>query len=254
MSHSANCLNCEVPIAGKFCANCGQKADTHRITFRHFIFHDILHGVWHFEKGILFTAKEALVRPGKAALDYIAGKRIRYYNVFYLILLLVGLGIFIENQYLYSLKHYTSYAAPDAISEPSSVALNFISKYIKFFLALAIPAFSMNSFILFNKRKLFYSEHLIIFGMMYLGIIILTLFSNLMDFFEFVAPLVFLCYFSNTVMPFLVIGYLTHGLYGAFGSDYKKWDFGLRLLIYIVLIVAELKLLGFILKNILIHK
>jgi len=240
-------------MSGKFCSNCGQKIDTHRITFKHFIFHDILHGVWHVEKGILFTLKEAIIRPGSAALDYIAGKRIRYYNVFYLILLLIGLGIFIENQYLYSIEHYASYAETDVVAEPDSVALNFISKYIKFFLALAIPVFSFNSFILFNKRKLFYSEHLIIFGMMYLGIIVLTLFSNLMDFFEFVAPLVFLCYFSTTVMPFLVVVYLAYGFYGAFGSDYKKWSFALRLLIYIGLIFVELKLLGLILKSILLN-
>lgn len=79
-------MNCSEPVSKKFCPNCGQKTDTHRITFKHFILHDILHGVWHFERGILFTLKEAIIRPGNAALDYISGKRVRYYNVFYLIL------------------------------------------------------------------------------------------------------------------------------------------------------------------------
>src|SRR5690606_21269807 len=79
---STNCLNCGKQLTDKFCSGCGQKSDTHRISFKHFIAHDVLHGTFHIEKGILFTAKEALVRPGKAALDYIAGKRIKYYNVF----------------------------------------------------------------------------------------------------------------------------------------------------------------------------
>jgi hypothetical protein len=59
----------------------------------------MLHGVWHLEKGILFTLKEIFVRPGQAALDYIHGKRIRYYNVFYLSILLIGLNILLSHFY-----------------------------------------------------------------------------------------------------------------------------------------------------------
>ncbi|ESU25140.1 hypothetical protein FEDK69T_01070 [Flavobacterium enshiense DK69] len=51
--HHTNCLNCDTSLSGKFCSNCGQKTDTHRITFKHFIMHDVLHGVWHFESDIL---------------------------------------------------------------------------------------------------------------------------------------------------------------------------------------------------------
>ena len=43
---------------------------------KHFVMHDLLHGVWHLEKGILFTLKETIIRPGQAALDYIKGKRV----------------------------------------------------------------------------------------------------------------------------------------------------------------------------------
>ena len=82
MSHTTSCLNCNENLIGKFCYNCGQKSDTHRITLKHFIFHDVLHGVWHIEKGIIFTIKESKTRPGKAALDYISGKRMRYHNFF----------------------------------------------------------------------------------------------------------------------------------------------------------------------------
>ncbi len=84
-------LNCGKKLTDTYCAGCGQKADTHRISFRHFISHDLLHGTFHLEKGIFFTAKEALIRSGKAALDYISGKRIRYYNVFLLVLMTIGL-------------------------------------------------------------------------------------------------------------------------------------------------------------------
>ena len=57
---NTHCLNCANELSGKYCSECGQKADTHRITFRNFVSHDLLHGTFHIEKGILFTAKEAL--------------------------------------------------------------------------------------------------------------------------------------------------------------------------------------------------
>src|SRR5690554_1532610 len=96
---SKTCLNCDSLTNGKYCSNCGQKTNTHRITFQHFVFHDIMHGVFHFEKGMLFTAKQALLRPGKAVLDYIHGKRVNYYNIFYFILLLIGINLFLGLYY-----------------------------------------------------------------------------------------------------------------------------------------------------------
>ena len=94
---NARCLNCGKELVDKFCSGCGQKADTHRISFANFVSHDVLHGAFHLEKGILYTARHALTRPGKAALDYISGKRKRYYNVFYLILITLGLLVFIRH-------------------------------------------------------------------------------------------------------------------------------------------------------------
>jgi hypothetical protein len=94
-----NCLNCGNELNDRYCSHCGQKSDTHRISFKNFIFHDLLHGTFHIEKGIIFTAKQALLRPGKAALDYISGKRKPYYNVFLLVILTIGLLIFLRHFY-----------------------------------------------------------------------------------------------------------------------------------------------------------
>ena len=79
------CLNCDKVLTDKFCSRCGQKADTHRISFKNFVFHDVLHGTFHIERGMLFTAKQSLIRPGQAALDVYFREKKRYYNVFLLI-------------------------------------------------------------------------------------------------------------------------------------------------------------------------
>src|SRR5690606_27644653 len=94
-----NCLNCEKELTDKFCSGCGQKAATHRISFKNFIFHDLLHGTFHIEKGMLFTAKQTLICPGEVAHDYISGKRKRYYNVLLLILITIAFPLFIRHFY-----------------------------------------------------------------------------------------------------------------------------------------------------------
>lgn len=245
------CLNCDEATERNYCSNCGQKTNTHRITLKHFLFHDIIHGVWHLDRGILFTLKQTMIRPGKAALEYIGGKRIRYYNIFYLILIFIGLGIFIESIYVSATARYISYLPPDSPADDAS--LKFLEKYIKFLPLLAIPVYAFNSYILFNRKKLFYSEHLIIFGMHFLGIIIVTLFGNLVFFAEFNPNTVFLADWSNTIVPIILLPYMINGFYGAFGKGYTKISFAIRLFIYITLIFAELRLLSIIVRYFLKH-
>lgn len=64
-----NCLNCGKELSGNYCTGCGQNSYTYRISLKHFVSHDLLHGTFHIEKGLFFTEKEALTRTGKAALD-----------------------------------------------------------------------------------------------------------------------------------------------------------------------------------------
>lgn len=66
---SKHCLNCVTELVDAFCSDCGQKTDTRHITFKKFLFTDVLHGSFSIERGMLFTTKQAMVCPGKAALD-----------------------------------------------------------------------------------------------------------------------------------------------------------------------------------------
>ena len=74
-----NCKNCDQPLNGNFCANCGQKADIHRITFKHFL-HEFFHAFTHTDKGILLLMKELVTRPGYVAREYLDGQRKKYFN------------------------------------------------------------------------------------------------------------------------------------------------------------------------------
>lgn len=232
-----NCLNCDTQLQGKFCSNCGQKADTHRITFKHFIIHDVLHGVWHFEKGMLFTAKQALFRPGKAALDYIGGKRIPYYNVFYFILLLLGLNFF--------LNHYYDQLAADfnSISNGEHHVKNsletFLTENAKSIILLFVPFFAFNSYLLFRRRKFNLSEHFIIAGITFLGILIFVTFFNLVSFLGFLKYLDRISSVTDYLIPFIIIVYTISSYYTAFSEKYSKIKFSIRMFLFLFLLLFE---------------
>ncbi len=177
---TTHCLNCDKQLVDTFCSGCGQKADTHRITFKNFIAHDVLHGLFHIEKGILFTSKEALLRPGKAALDYISGKRKRYYNVFYLILITFGLILFFRHFYQELSVDLGAESVPKKyINEASKTYAELFSQKSKIIIFLFVPLFALNSFIFFRRKKLNLTEHSIIAGMVLLGVLLISLFGNL---------------------------------------------------------------------------
>lgn len=70
-----NCINCNNKVNSKFCPDCGQPAELKRID-GHYIIHEIEH-VLHFEKGIFYTIKELLIRPGKSVREFISENRNR---------------------------------------------------------------------------------------------------------------------------------------------------------------------------------
>jgi hypothetical protein len=243
MSQKQHCLNCNEVISKHFCPNCGQKTDTHRITFKHFITHDILHGVWHFERGILFTLKEAIVRPGKAALDYISGKRIRYYNVFYLTLLLIGLNIFI-NHIQNQLSHYYFGTSLEPQTDEAGKSIDiFINNNSKLIIFSFIPLFAINSFIIFKRKKLNFSEHFILSGMMFLGIMVITTISSLLFFADYFNYIDVISLFLNYATPMAVLVYLIINYYKAFSENYTALQNSIRVFLFITLLLLEILVL-----------
>ncbi|QNR84970.1 DUF3667 domain-containing protein [Pedobacter riviphilus] len=70
-----SCRNCSHVVNDDFCGRCGQPVHVKRVD-AHYILHEIQH-VLHFEKGILFTVKELLIRPGQNIRSFITENRSR---------------------------------------------------------------------------------------------------------------------------------------------------------------------------------
>lgn len=238
-----HCLNCNESVAKNFCPNCGQKTDTQRITLKKFLAHDIVHGVWHFERGILFTLKEALSRPGKAALDYISGKRVRYYNVFYLTLLLIGLNLFINHiQNQLSHHYFNTSLEPEGDQAGKSIDL-FLKNNAKIIIFSFIPLFAINSRLLYRRKKLNFSEHFIISGMMFLGVMVITTISALFYFMDYLNYVDFLPSIINFATPVAILVYLAVNYYRAFAENYTVLQNSLRVCLFMALLLLEILLL-----------
>jgi hypothetical protein len=70
------CLNCGTGLSGPHCHACGQHAHVHR-TLGAF-FHDLLHGVFHFEGKLWRTLPLLAWHPGRLTREYIDGRRASY--------------------------------------------------------------------------------------------------------------------------------------------------------------------------------
>lgn len=73
------CKNCEIPIQGNYCANCGQKTSITKITFKE-TFQDIIAMFFSVNAPLLLTLKLTFLNPGKLFREFIAGKRKTYYK------------------------------------------------------------------------------------------------------------------------------------------------------------------------------
>jgi hypothetical protein len=155
---SQDCLNCAYPLTHNYCPVCGQKSTTHRYSIKHFLAHDFVHGVWHLDKGILFTIKVLFTRPGHGVREFIQGKRVNYFSFVTLILLILTISGLVAP--------YAHGKMAEVMPQQTKAMMNemetFMSAHPKLVLIITIPIYSFFSFIWFRKSKLNYSEHLVL--------------------------------------------------------------------------------------------
>jgi hypothetical protein len=88
-TNERDCLNCGCALTGEYCHCCGQRAHVHR-TLGAF-WHDLLHGVLHFEGKIWRTLPLLGWKPGELTRRYIDGERAKFVSPIALFLFCVFL-------------------------------------------------------------------------------------------------------------------------------------------------------------------
>ena len=79
MDDARDCGNCgrAMDVSGqKFCPDCGQPTPAHRIDW-HFLGHELEHSVLHMDRGILYSLRELMRRPGPLIRASLEGRRAR---------------------------------------------------------------------------------------------------------------------------------------------------------------------------------
>lgn len=182
MSTSSTCGSCGAGFspAQKFCGSCGQPVPTHRIDWA-FLSHEVQHGLLHVDKGILFTVKHLLTRPGAFIREYIDGNRAGHFKPVLLIMILGAVATIIarfargataSSDFL--LGAYESLSADRAegmkqtdvrMMEVLKMCVEWIGAHIPLFLVLLAPVFALAMWFAFYSRKpnrLNYPEWLVV--------------------------------------------------------------------------------------------
>lgn len=155
-----HCKNCGNSFHGHYCNNCGQDAHTGKID-KHFIYHEIQHGLFHIDKGILYTLKELFTNPGKTIRVFIEGKRVRHFKPLAFLLVMAGLYAFV--------KHYMNASFiinPDTTNKYANAAIEAVNDFIKthfaIYVLLQLPVSSYIYYLIFKKYNTNYTEQLVI--------------------------------------------------------------------------------------------
>ncbi|HEV8695302.1 MAG TPA: DUF3667 domain-containing protein [Lysobacter sp.] len=92
-STPATCENCGIPLQGQYCYACGQSLHSPTRHFAHAL-EEVFESFWHLD-GRIFRSLRDLLVPGRIALNYLAGQRVRYVAPLRLFVVLSVLTFFV---------------------------------------------------------------------------------------------------------------------------------------------------------------
>ena len=155
------CKNCRQTFKGHYCSNCGQTAETHKLNL-HYLWHDIQHGLFHFDSGITYTAKQLFTRPGHSIREFIEGKRVKHFKPISLIAILAT--VYITLIHLLHINLFTE-TEPSATSDYSIAIEKFKEWSISHFAwitLLSIPLHTIGTKICFRKQGYNFIEYFVL--------------------------------------------------------------------------------------------
>jgi hypothetical protein len=164
------CKNCHHIYHGKFCSECGQKAETNRFTMRHIVettSHAFFNVFFFFERGASLTFKELLISPGKFLRDYLSGKRINHITPIGYVLLVGTISTLLYTYFGNEILKVMPFG--EVLTKNNggrSISTNDIVKYVSEHQVLStlitIPLAAIISFKIYKNIGYNYAEHLVI--------------------------------------------------------------------------------------------
>lgn len=146
------CKNCGHRFEGNFCNHCGQSAKTGRIDIK-FLWEDIHHGILHYDKGIVYSAKQLFLRPGYIISDYVKGKRVGHFRPISLVIVLATIYALIY--------HLTNVNLLSSTNNSSVKVYNYLIGHYYWFIIATIPLFAICTKLFFRTQNYNYPEYII---------------------------------------------------------------------------------------------
>jgi len=149
-----HCLNCDARLdpESRFCARCGQRTDTARLSFAD-IARDLMHSFVNVERGPVVFAWALLLRPGRVALEYVQGMRRRHYGPFATLAVLVGVAALTVNL---SGFHVLSH---DGLPTGAS---DLLQRHFNLLILVQLPLMGVICAGVFRKSELTLPEHMVL--------------------------------------------------------------------------------------------
>jgi hypothetical protein len=147
------CPNCDADIAlGQlYCGICGQKAGTERLTL-HEIAHELLHALIHVDRSAFSFVQMLLLHPGTVALNYVQGKRKRYFGPFSFLVIVVAAAS--------AVVALTGFRVVS--TNRANVVVDFIQSHINLLMFAEVPLLALYSRIFDLRGRFNFAEHLVL--------------------------------------------------------------------------------------------
>lgn len=156
MEQTHTCKNCGNIFHGNYCNQCGQPAHTHPINAK-FVVHDIRHGLFHVDGGLLYSAKQLFLRPGHTVREYIEGKRAKHYKPFSMVIVTASFyGV------LYHLLNIDLFKTVNDQDFNHEHLNGWMAHYYAFITLALIPVFSLASYLMFRRTGYNFTEHMVL--------------------------------------------------------------------------------------------
>lgn len=185
----SNCKNCDTVFEGKYCHECGQKANVKRITWRT-VFSELIKKFTIWDKGLMYTTVHLLKNPGEMARSYIAGHRVNYSKPLNYLLVVVGASLLV-----FSRESMQSAMSSIGANQQSNAYTDWVFSNISLVYLMMIPFLALISRWFNKKADVNYAEHFVFYCYLMAGSTLIslpfTMIGNVMhmNMFSFFSPL-----------------------------------------------------------------
>lgn len=197
------CKNCGGSFEHDYCNHCGQKYIDQRFTLKESIGW-VFSSIFNFEKGFMYTSKILFVNPKELIGGYLNGITVRYFHPFRFLFVWATIAAIVAI-FTHAYEEIGQLSAEmnsngEAFKEEFGKSYGeFLKKYMSIMTLVLIPFLSLFTRLFYRKRKLYFTEHLILNSYSLAGSTIIGILPTLLYFVLSHEQIGFMMYVSSGI-------------------------------------------------------